>query len=163
MEALPDGLRAALEGRFPGYHVPGFADEVDGWAPEPDRTEPPFFCRGDFDGDGQQDFATFVLGQGRWRLVAAHHYGGEHVLHVLDRFPGRDEAFTKANPAQRFRLRTLEAGGALVIEGSIFEPSRHPFDSIVLVSHDESNGLMHYRWRERRNAYAASAFGSLTD
>lgn len=162
MEALPEALRAELGRRFPAYHVPGPADLVEGWIPESDHAEPAFACRGDFNGDGRQEIATFLLAPDRWRLVAAHHDGGSYIIHSLDRFPGRDEIFTRENPPQRFRLWTLNAGSALVVEGSDYDRSRHQFDSIVLTLSAPS-GSMQYRWRDRRRAYVASAFGSLTD
>lgn len=67
---LPQALQPSIRADFPSYRIPEEKDLTNAWATSPQGSAaPPFFCRGDFNGDGFEDVAIVLIGESGWRFV----------------------------------------------------------------------------------------------
>ena len=103
---LPPAVRSALDRRYPGWKFPHVNDEVrkfvkDYFSP----AAAPEFTSGDFDGNGEVDYAVLVehgtiVGEGgkavgkRVRLVAFLKQGGGYKFRLVDPEGGGEYVFT---------------------------------------------------------------------
>ncbi len=66
---LPPWLLTAIGENFPQYHVPAGSDMTGFWAKAVHEGSTSFLCRGDFKGDGLDDYAIVLIAQNNWRFV----------------------------------------------------------------------------------------------
>jgi len=60
---LPESAQTLIRQTFPDLHVPGKLDMKDLWVTDTEPGSLPYFVRGDFNGDGREDFALVLAGE----------------------------------------------------------------------------------------------------
>lgn len=65
---VPARLEASIKANFPAYRIPQGQDITAGWVNDKLGASP-FFCLGDFNGDGIVDAAIILVGKDTWRVV----------------------------------------------------------------------------------------------
>ena len=110
---LPNQIRRTLTHRFPGW---AFATLSPGHEPSAGSGASPAWIAGDFDGDGQLDYAVQLVAPGSGgsvqRVLAFLRRGQAYTLVPLDSFPPTTTVYLQRVPqgAVRANLDAAEAG-----------------------------------------------------
>ncbi len=120
---VPPPARALLDRQHPAWRLAPAAPQITSWFREYGFAFHPSLVRGDFDADGNSDYAVQILEGGKQVVVALMKRGGAFEEHVLAR--------DAANP---FRYLLLFEKGSKDIDFEVsLKPFRYPRDAIGLM------------------------------
>jgi hypothetical protein len=112
-----------MKTNFPGYRVPNEHDVTDAWAAANPSGGAPYVCWGDFNGDGIQDAAMFLLSERDLRFVIFEQNKDSHYEPVYIA-RGKQRAELRKNweevmitAPQKVILQTVSKGESWAPEG----------------------------------------------
>lgn len=140
--SLPADAGAAVEAKYPRFRLAPSAPQIEQWFREYGFASSPSLLAGDFDQDGERDWAVqIVTARGRQVALALMRRGARWELHTL--------AEDAPDP---FRYLLLYQKGDKDFDFRTLKPFRHTRDAIGLMYFNRTP--MTYTWRKDRFASA---------
>ncbi len=131
---LPAGVRTRLNQTVPGWKLSSVAPQISDWFRDYRLDYQPNVVKGDFDGDGQADYAVQVLAHGKQVLIVMLERKNGYSAHVL--------AEDQPDPFV-FLLRYDK--GSKDFDFEKLKPFRYSADSIGLMYFDRTPLTFMYR------------------